>query len=158
MRRTCPLPKPRSLPLPLPLPCWSVTERSLAVGSVTRKVRGWAAAHCCASAAPPDMGPRSVPLLIPRQLLALLLSFGSADMFFTAGSPDGRAEGPAAWAEFSTGIFERLARALTDAPYALDDLASLIEGIKMRDGADAVIPGGFAALWADVLEARAATS
>lgn len=92
------------------------------------------------------------------QLLALLLSFGSADMFFTAGSSGGHAEGPAAWAEFSTGIFERLARALTDAPHALDDLASLIEGIKVRDDADSVIPEGFAALWADVLEARAATS
>jgi hypothetical protein len=89
------------------------------------------------------------------QLLMLLLAYGAPDLLLQMGQSAG-AVNAGEWAEAFSGIFERLTRALADSPQAVDDLASVINGIRKRGNAAEVIPAGFDELWSIVEKAREA--
>lgn len=84
----------------------------------------------------------------------LLLLLGIADPAALLGTGIGDAGASWAIAGTSNGVFELLARAISDRPDVLDDLDRLIERLSATPTGAGVLPDGFDTLWKVVSEAR----
>ncbi|CCH89524.1 conserved protein of unknown function [Modestobacter italicus] len=84
-----------------------------------------------------------------RFVLLLLSLTGQLAQAPAAGSSTG------SWASTAAqGVFELLARALADEPSVLDDLERIVDRLGRTEAGRAVMPEGFADVWATIQEAR----